>query len=460
MADLTPVQVLPADIGILNFANIGSDSLAECNRLLDKNHRDHHMFVRDTAGHNHIVHAVLAVLALGGSPQELRDRYDDGASMQRPLPPCDAELLEKLNDPEVFMATLSERAQYTTFLTFFERKMAERGWRSVLQEYLFARTPLADAMLGRLYEGAYHALIHLGYGIEFQSPAIIAEALGQAASHDDSGIAQLFRSAEEEAVFQYPTPRGTPLIELVHEVRANDQIRTAPRWSDYGNKMRDGIVGRACEPMSTLASQFQIFPNEADLERRTAEMIGVCAYMSGAAQRPGRKRKIDFFHMHALNSALFFTVLIRQQWIRLEDRVRMVERKARLDLAWYAVAGSAALDATAITDYSSPESDGLGWDELFAAVNKEHDDGHAAKFIRALKNGEMVSRRYEQGEWAEFFPMKGDMWLKLARMCQDTTKGMPSDLKWIPFTGFEQPWKRADLAEAGETNTAEKVRLY
>lgn len=459
MTDLAPVHLVPSDIGIRSFANVGSDSLAECNRLLDKNHRDFHMFIRDTAGHNHIVHAILAVMALGGSPQQLQDRFDEAAGMQRPLPKLDTELLGELDDPDIFYANLSERNQYTTFLTFFERKMAEKGWKNVLQEYLFARTKVADAMLTRLYEGAYHALIHLGYGVEFKSSSIIAEALGQAAAHDDSGIGTLFRNAEEEAVYQYPTPKGKSLIQLMNEVRANETIRSAPRWTDYGNKMRDGIVGRACEPMSTLVAQFQILPNEDELERRTAEMISVCAYLSGAAQREGRKRKIDFFHMHALNSSIFFTVLIRQDWIRLEDRVRLVERKARLDLAWYAVAGSAALDGAAITNYSG-DSNGLGWDELFVAVNKEPDDGHSSKFLRALKNGEMVARRYEEGEWADYFPMKGDMWLKLARMCQDSTTGLPTDLKWVPFTGFEQPWKRADLAEPGSGDTTEKVALY
>jgi hypothetical protein len=32
----------------------------------------------------------------------------------------------------------------------------------------------------------------------------------------------------------------------------------------------------------------------------------------------------------------------------------------------------------------------MGWKELYAAVNKEHDDGHVAKMIRALKNGYLV----------------------------------------------------------------------
>jgi hypothetical protein len=297
-----------------------------------------------------------------------------------------------------------------------------------------------------MYEGAYHPIIHLGLGIEFQQAALVAEALAQAAAHDNSNIGTLFRNAEAEAAIVYPTAKPKPMIQLIHEVRANDTIRNAPRWTDFGNKMRDGIIGRAGEAMQSMAAQFRIRNDEKELARRTAEMISTCAYFAGAAQHQGRKRKIDFFYMHNVTSSYFFTVLIRQDWIKLEDRVRLVEWKARLDLAWYAVSGSAALDGNAVSQYASPQSDDLGWAELFRAVNQEHDDGHAAKFLRALKNGEEACKEFEQGEWEAYFPMKGDMWLKLARMCQDTTTNLPTDLKWVPFTGFPQPWARPDLA--------------
>lgn len=40
-------------------------------------------------------------------------------------------------------------------------------------------------MLVRLHAGFLHPMIHLGFGVEFQQPAIIAEALAQAAVHDN-----------------------------------------------------------------------------------------------------------------------------------------------------------------------------------------------------------------------------------------------------------------------------------
>ncbi|KAK3897325.1 oxidoreductase AflY [Staphylotrichum tortipilum] len=423
------------------------ESLEKCNELLQKNHEIFHMFFRDTAGHNHIVHSLLTILALGAGPEELQARFDDGVPIQRSMPKVDEELLSRLDDDEACYAALGVVAQYNTFLEFFKRKMAAQDWKEVVLHYVFARTKLADAMLARMYEGAYHPVIHLGLGIEFEQPMIVAEALAQAAAHDDSHISRLFRDAEAEAAIAYPTARPKPMWQLLDEVRANETIRNAPRWTDFGNKMRDGIVGRAGEAMASLAARFRIRPDdEEELRRRTAEMINTCAFLAGASQREGRKRKIDFFYMHTVTASLFFSVFARQDWIKLEDRVRMVEWKARLDLAWYAVCRCPPLDAKAIVEYADPESVDMNWEAVFGAVIQEHDDGHAAKFIRALKNGEASGRPYEQGEWADYFPMKGDMWLRLARMCQDTTKGLPTDIKWVPFTGFDQPWQRPDLA--------------
>ncbi|RAL16207.1 questin oxidase family protein [Aspergillus homomorphus CBS 101889] len=431
-------------VGILGDAPVDSASIQEANRLLQKNHEEWHMFFRDRAGHNHIAHSILTCLALGAAPEDIQRAYDDGVGIQRPIPEVDSATVERLADEEFFYGTLGEITQYTSFLVFFQRQMDAHGWQATVNKYVFSRSKVAEKMLARLYEGAYHPIIHLGLGIEFQQPSIIAEALAQAAAHDDSHIGQLFEACEAQAAIAYPPRNLKPLIQLLHETRANESIRSAPRWEDFGNKMRDGVVGRAKLEMAFIASQFVVKPEE--LERRTAEMISVCAYMAGASQRPGRKRKIDFFYMHTLTSSIFFSVLIRQDWIKLEDRVRLVEWKGRLDLAWYVVSGSAELYEDAITGYHDDFSAEMGWKELYAAVNKEHDDGHVAKMIRALKNGQGASRPFE-AEYPDVFPVKGDMWLKIARMALDTTKDWPTDQKFVSFTGFDMGWKiRPDLA--------------
>ena len=69
------------------------------------------------------------------------------------------------------------------------------------------------------------------------------------------------------------TSQYRSLVQLLEEVRGNTAIRNAPLWSDFGNKMRDGVLGRAGQEMSSIAAQFRIKPERSELERRTAEMI-------------------------------------------------------------------------------------------------------------------------------------------------------------------------------------------
>lgn len=413
------------------------------NRLLQKNHDEFHIFWRDFAGHNHTAHNILTKLALGASAAELEQGFVDNKRDQRARPDVDEQVVGEMATEDGFYKYLGEGAQYTNYMVFFEREMARKGWRDVVNEYCFSRTRNADALLARLFDGAFHPLIHLGLGVEFDQPSIVAEGLAQAATDVSFEIEAFFRNAEHEALKAGPAAAAAkprPLVELFHEAHADETIRTAARWEDFQWKMRDGVLGRAAREIAALAAQFRVTPD--DLERRTAEMISCCAYFAGAAQRPGKARKIDFFYMHDVTGSIFLSVLARQPWIRAEDKCRLVEYKARLDLVWYATCGTPELNLDYIANYKGVGSANWSWDELFCVVNGARDDGHVAKFVRALKNGEQVSRPFEDGEWADAFPVKGDSWLKLSRMAYDSTVDFVQEEKWIVFAGFDLPWKK------------------
>lgn len=395
----------PTPVGLLEVAN----------KALQKNHETHHIFFRDQGGHNHIVHSVLSVLALGGSPTDLQRAYDDGVDIvkQRPLPPLDLAIVEQMGDEAQFRARIGQLPQYTNFLAFFKNQIESKGWRDVVAEYLFGGTPLAETMLAQLYEGAYHPLIHLGLGVEFELPNIVAEGLAQAAAHDSANLEAFFVACEKEAKV------GKPLVQVLGEVRANDKLRTASRLQDGPVRVRDGVLGRAFNEIVAVASQFRVQTDK--LERGAAESINVSAYMAGAAQRPGKARKIDFFHMHNVTSSIFLSVLLRQPWIGPEDKVRLVERKGRLDLVWHAASAAPELRLEDAVGYEPVISKGMGWEQIYELVKGAHDDGHVAKFVRALKNGEHVSKPFEKGEGSDVFPIKGDGWLRIAQMECDTT---------------------------------------
>lgn len=431
------IGLAPGQVGICPGIQKRSPELIRvANRLLQKNHDEFHMFWRDFAGHNHTAHNVLTRLALGANETDLENGFVDNKQDQRPRPPVDEQVLAQLATEEGFYELLGQVNQYTSYLVFFEREIEKMGWREAIGKHCFGRTRNADAILARMFEGAFHPVIHLGLGIEFEQPSIVAEALAQAASDHAFGADPFMRNAERKAREMPSSTKSRNLVDLLHEARSNEKIRTSARWDDFQWKMKNGVLGRGMEDIASLAAQYRVTPET--LERQTAEMISCCAYFSGAAQRPGKARKIDFFYMHDLTSSLFNTVFNRQSWISMEDKVRLLEHKARFDLVWYATCGAPELRVQDIQNYNEGASANWGWDEMFRVASSLHDDGHVAKVIRAVKNGEEQSKPFED----DSFPVKGDMWLKMAHMAYDTTVGLPDDQKWIAFAGFDQPWGR------------------
>ncbi|KAF9769437.1 hypothetical protein IL306_013154 [Fusarium sp. DS 682] len=420
-----------------------AETLQEANRLLQKNHDEWHIFFRQVTGHNHTAHSILTCLAMGAEPADIRRAYHDTQDIQREMPEVDLEMLKQLQDPGKLSGVLGTCDLYSTFLVFFQNEIEKYGWKEAVKHYVFSRTPLAEKMLVKMYEGMYHSLIHLGLGIEFQQPAIIAEALAQAACHEDGHISKLLLGSEALAESQDFAERPKPLVMLLSDVKRNSTIYDAPQWEDRWDRMRKGVMDQASGELAVIAAEFRIRPEE--LQRCTAEMISTSAYMAGASQRPGRKSKIDFFLMHGVTSSMFFSIFNNQEWIKLEDRIRLVEWKGRLDLAFYAFCHCPDLYRDSITNYHDDYTKDMNWDQLYAAVNKEHDDGHVAKVIRALHNGENAARDVEDADFAGNLPVNGDMWVKIARMALGSTHGMPPDLKWIMGTGFDQAWVRPDL---------------
>lgn len=178
-------------------------------------------------------------------------------------------IIDDMHKPDRFKTYLGKEQYYHDFLVFFQNEIEEKSWQKVLNEYLFAGDERANDMLARLYAGFLHPLIHLGFGIEFQQPAIMAEALAQAAVHEN-WMAPLFQGCEKaaEAKRGKDGPKKT-IVQLLEETKNDEKLSKAPHYDD-GNKIR-GILKRAPEEMIKYASQYTI--EEDELEEKTAEMI-------------------------------------------------------------------------------------------------------------------------------------------------------------------------------------------
>ena len=116
--------------------------------------------------------------------------------------------------------------------------------------------------------GLIHPLIHFGFGIEFNQPAIIAEALAQAAIHEDwSG--PMFLWPAEKLAGGIGKPGKKSLFQILEEIRGDENLTRSAHWED-GNKMRDGVLRRAPDEMLKYAAEFSV--SEDQVEDKLAEM--------------------------------------------------------------------------------------------------------------------------------------------------------------------------------------------
>jgi hypothetical protein len=389
---------------------------------------------------NHIAHHLLTVFALNATPAEIQKCYDDNVSYQRPPEPLKESIVKDMHEPERFKTYLGDEKYYHDFLVFFQNEIESKTWQNVLNEYLFANDERANNMLCRLYAGFLHPIIHLGFGIEFQQPAIMAEALAQAAVHD-SWMAPLFLGCEKAADVNRAKnqPRKT-IVKLLEECKNNEKVSKAAHWED-GNKIREGILKRAPDEMIAIASQYTL-SEEDSLEEATAEMVNASIYFTGAAQHPPHQVKFDFFYMHCVNCSIFFSNFLSSanEFLTSATKRRLLEWKVRNDITMYTSRGCPPLLLDEITAYKpSQDSD---WDKIIQRVNRMDDDGHAAKLVRALANGQQVCQKYEGKEG---FVIKGDMWRKLGHMAIDSVEA--GEPHWVRSCGFEKAWEGIPLRD-------------
>ncbi|GES65729.1 hypA-like protein [Aspergillus terreus] len=438
MATATRIQLSPSDTGVYSFG-VREDSARVASELLQKNMEKHHIYFNDRGFHNHIVHHLLSIYALGATPAQLQDAYDRNKTYQRPAMPTDEKVVESLRNDASFEECLGKEENYPNFLAFFQRKINEKGVESVLNKYLFSGTGLAEQMFVRLFEGLIHPLIHLGFGVEFSQPAIIAEALAQAAVHRDR-FGHFFHQAETKAG-GIGQPGGTPLPEIVNQIRSCEKLAQSAHWEDP-TRIHEGVLIRGLDEMVDFAAKFRV-PADS-LQMKAAEMISNVVYYTAAAQQPGKQAKFDFFFMHGVNSSIFFPKLMSLSFVDVRYRQRLLEWKGRLDLLLYVGGG-----APPVYDAGRPKrpqyAAATDLRAVFAhSVAHPQDDGHLPKLVRALLYGQQVCAPFANDL---DLPVKEDDWLKIVNMVCDST-AYTKPVMWIRGAGFQEAW--ADVEDVSK----------
>ncbi|KAK0653539.1 Oxidoreductase AflY [Lasiodiplodia hormozganensis] len=424
------VELSARNAGFYHVPNIDEEATRKANELLQANHDRFHIFFNDRGFHNHTAHYLLSAYALGATAEELQRMNDSQVTMQVPRQPQVDRIPKDLSDPTTFIECMSKPEFFHDYVLFFEAEVDKKGVGPVVREYLLSDTPIAKEMLPRLYASFLHPLIHLGFGLEFDQPAITVEGLAQTAVHQNEVASVLLAAAEQST-----TTPSRPMLDLIHEVHRSG-IGQHPCWGN-GATIPDSPLLAAPAELAAIAGAWQVDPDD-ELEAKTAEMVSVCAYFTAAAQRPPKKVKLDFFFMHNVNCSIFMSAMLALPWLRREEKARLLEWKGRCDIIAYANRGAPALDVKEIVGYV-PKVPG-GWMDIFRRVNDFDDDSHLTKLVRALAAGERFCKPYEGVDDARF-PVRGDMYLKIAHMAVDAVPGETYFNRWVRGAGFPSQWE-------------------
>ncbi|KAL8792216.1 MAG: hypothetical protein Q9195_005172 [Heterodermia aff. obscurata] len=332
--------------------------------------------------------------------------------LQGQLTPASTKL--DLKDPVIFDQYLGKGEYYADFLRFFEDEVTEKGVPSVIKEYILKGDERADDIFCRMYADLVHPMIHLGCAIEFHQPSLVAEALAEACVHEN--WPKHFLLPTEEYVRSNKELPSKPLYQIIDSLHNDPEIASGVKDTDPFNKIPDGFLKRVTtEQLMPYLSQFQVRPEPEDLQRKMTDMMHTCAYMIGAAQRPGKREAIDFVLLHCATLSVFYPAILAQDWLSNHDKSRLLEAKARVDAVIYAGCGSPTLYHTRIVDYV-PRHPADGWAELFHRSIVYNDEGHVVKLIRALFSIEQL------GETEPGFPIGKRDVIKIAHIAMDSVE--------------------------------------
>ncbi|KAF2468945.1 uncharacterized protein BDR25DRAFT_230821 [Lindgomyces ingoldianus] len=458
--------------GFTHVEGLKQESAEIVSDLLMLNNAKYHTLFNEVGLHNHMVHHLLSLWALGASPSQIKSAYDLNKKYQLPQYHHSASLSLKLKDPEFFQQCLYKPEFYSNYLEYFQEEIAERGTEDVVREYVFAGDARADDLLGRMYSvGFEHPILHLGFALEFAQPCLVAESLAAASIHDDWPI-PIITPIESHLKSNPNTPHSS-MFKVIRALHSDPIISSAVKPSDPANRVTDGLMKRAAKELVPILARWRVDPTTQDIAVKTAEMAHMSVYMAACAQNPKKVPAIDFFMMHSVNLSVFYPTFMRLEWLSLEERARLLTWKGWMDAVLYAACGCPALYLERVQGYKAKRPG--DWSSIITRAVTYPDDGHTSKLIRALLNAQNLSLPYFSPRRPEFPLMKEDF-LKIAHMTMDSVErmndpgyripeeqqkmyveklGMDEEVvkvvvRWVRWCGVEGAWDNIEDLEEGE----------
>ncbi|KAF9230324.1 hypothetical protein BU15DRAFT_91136 [Melanogaster broomeanus] len=317
-----PPRPPPSVLSPGRLPGAGPDATTALLKNLKDNHERSHIFFNHFLFHNHAAHHLIALYALGGAAPVLDAAYEDthlDHMRDAFVAPEGVTITE-----ENFTDYLGNDQYYNSYLRYFQGVVLEPGASipSALEKYIFSdhynlRYPQQGKqqpqMLNRFLEILLHPIIHVGYGVEFGLPGLIAEGLAWTAVHPAGATTLITRH-----LFEHEQPKWMPRSgSRLRALNILFLMRRDPRFpSRRTGKLEYGAMLRALgEIINKYAEMWDCeIKGQDDLERCLEEIVwtGVLMYGVGSWDGDDAEYRADFFTAHVITSSLFLPSLCAQ----------------------------------------------------------------------------------------------------------------------------------------------------
>ncbi|KAL0570873.1 hypothetical protein V5O48_011084 [Marasmius crinis-equi] len=387
------------------FPGTSPDSTEALKAVLRDNHERYHVFFNDKGFHNHLAHRAIAVWALGGSKDVIRKTFEVDSKIQRPR----FDSPEKITRDN-FGEHLGDEKYYDSYVDYFLQCLRNKSAVDVLEEHVFSPSmnvhsgggPGEDLqMLCRFVDGLVHPMIHVGYGIEFGLPGILAEGLSQTALHGAflSRVVppSLFASNPSDDSQDISIGTGTASLHafsVLARIMKDDTIRLPAVPDTYREALGYIMENHSSIILKLIAEWSQFDASDAKLlQQKVKELMwtnallyGVSGYCSGKVDGTFNA---DFFVMHLVTSSIFLPTLVLS--LKPASGKLLLRAYFAVSLATWIARGKSKLDVAGF--FSSPmpvmnlsgsgSPTGNPWYGIIDH-SLEHWDDHLVKTQRAL----------------------------------------------------------------------------
>jgi hypothetical protein len=340
------------------FPGITHASRVAVQQLLDEN-RKNHIFFNDMKFHNHAVHHILDAYALGASPARLNEIYKVHSVLQRPAPPKQVQITH-----DNWKEHLGKMNSWTDILEFFSSEVQQLGIEEAVSKYFFH-----PDLFARFFSGINHAVIHVGFGITFKEPLLVAEGIAMAALEDDLDI------------LNHQLPPSSPSYSLLEII---EQVRNDSRFD--GQLSLGQVIHEKGALLLEYVSKWDVKGTDYDVAAKEKELFEVIVLLVVAICRPGKLPRFDFFLMHSLTSSVFIHELLK--FFSIEKGPQILKAHFATALWYYIATARPVLYTDHLKAYATTlPSSANPWLEI-VKFGIETNDVHAAKTVYALLQGE------------------------------------------------------------------------